>query len=150
MISRMIPMGLVAALVLFGSACDPYGNPPSTSNPDTPAEAWRGTYTGRCLLTCTTVGAFEREMAATLHMNPAVDELNIQLFLVPDLAYSPKFRYTGPVASAGMISFHIEDDVFIYHAELSHTGDHIGGALWISDLQDHAHWTVICIEVDLE
>jgi len=47
-----------------------------------------------------------------------------------------------------MISFHIEDDVFIYHAELNRTDDHVGGALWVSDLQDHVHWQVICIEVD--
>ncbi len=58
MISRMIPLILVAALMFSGSACDPYSDPPSTTNPDTPAESWRGTYTGRCLLTCASGGSW--------------------------------------------------------------------------------------------
>ncbi len=87
-------------------------------------------------------------MDATIHFNPAVDELNIQLFLVHDLANSPKYRRTGPVADENRIYYYIEDEVFVYHASLSRGGDHLGGTLQVSDLSGTLIWQAVNISVE--
>ncbi len=145
---RFILVILAAALALAASGCEPFSDPIGTSEPETDAETWRGTYTGRSILNCDEVGAVEREMETTLRLMPARDELNIQLFLVPDLNYMPKFRYTGPVANERHVNFAIEDELFIYCANLYRTDDRVTGELWVCNLQGQPYWEVICIEVE--
>ncbi len=149
MSERMIHLILLSLLVLSGTACEPYSDPSSTSIPSGPAEEWRGTYEGSCLLTCDALGVYEREMAATLRVNPAGSEVNIELFLVPDLAYSPKFRVTGPVSSESSIGFHIaRDSEFIFHAGLGKSRNHVGGSIWVTNLTTHIYWQVLNLDVD--
>jgi len=116
-------------LALLCAGCSPVTSPPGTSAPDGDAAEW--------------------EMTATLRLTQARDEIHVQLHLVPHLNYSPLFSITGPVGSETIINFHIEQEgVFRYNADIHRSGDHVGGALWVTDLDDTPIWTVFCIEVD--
>ena len=140
---------LWAGALVLCAGCSTVDDPPALSQPDGPAAEWAGVYEGRCLLTCPDVGAYEREMTATLILTQVQDEIHVQLNLVPHLAYSPHFMITGPVGSATIINFHIEQEgVFRYNADIFRSGDHVGGALWVTDLDDMPYWTAFCIEVD--
>lgn len=136
-------------LALLCAGCSPINDPNATSVPDGPAAEWAGVYTGLCLFTCDDLGCFEREMDATLRLTQALDEIHVQLHMRPNMAYSPAFSITGPVGSGSIINFHIErEGVYIYHADINRSGDHVTGALWVTDLEDHRFWEVFCIEVD--
>ena len=136
-------------LALLCAGCSPVNDPNALSIPDGPAAEWAGVYEGLCLLNCPDVGAYEREMTATLILTQARDEIHVQLNLVPHLNYSPLFSITGPVGSATIINFHIEQEgVFRFNADIYRQDDHVGGALWVTDLDDVVIWKVFCIEVD--
>jgi len=110
------------------AGCSPINDPSPTSAPEGPAAEWAGVYQGLCLLNCSEVGASEREMNTTLRLTQARDEIHVQLFLVPNPAYSPKFSLTDPVGSENIINFHIEvEGVFIFHADIHRSGDHDQG-----------------------
>jgi len=145
---RAIIQTLLAVVLVSGMGCEPYSDPSSTSLPSGPSEAWRGTYHGTCLLTCPSLGIYTREMSATVRCNPAAAELHVELFLVPDLAYTPKYRRTGPVVDENRIHYYIEDEVFVYHASLNRGGDHLGGTLQVSDLSGTLIWQAVNISVE--